>query len=55
MVTHKPGLLQSMDKILVLQNGMVALFGPKDEVFAKLAGAQKSEPAPAVTGAAKSI
>ena len=38
MVTHKPALLQSMDKVLVLQNGQVALFGPKDEVFTKLAG-----------------
>jgi PrtD family type I secretion system ABC transporter len=36
MVTHKPTLLQSMDKVLVLQNGRVALFGPKDAVFAKL-------------------
>jgi len=44
MVTHKPGLLQSMDKILVLQDGRVALFGPKDEVFAKLAEAQQPKP-----------
>jgi PrtD family type I secretion system ABC transporter len=39
MVTHKPPLLQSMDKILVLQNGSVAMFGPKEEVFAKFKGA----------------
>ncbi|MBC2704939.1 type I secretion system permease/ATPase [Desulfobacula sp.] len=38
MVTHKPSLLQSMDKILVLQNGSIAMFGPKDEVFAKFKG-----------------
>jgi PrtD family type I secretion system ABC transporter len=38
MVTHKPSLLQSMDKILVLRNGSVAGFGPKDAVFAELAG-----------------
>lgn len=36
MVTHKPSLLQSMDKVLVLRDGRVALFGPKDAVFAKL-------------------
>jgi len=40
MVTHKPALLQSMDSILVMQNGTVAMFGPKNEVFAKLAGAK---------------
>ena len=53
LVTHKPGLLQSMDKILVLQNGRVALFGPKDQVFAKLSGAQK--PKPSTAGVARSI
>lgn len=36
MVTHKPELLQSMDKVLLLKNGQVAIFGPKDEVFAKI-------------------
>jgi len=39
MVTHKPSLLQSMDKIMVLVNGSITIFGPRDEVFAKLAGA----------------
>lgn len=48
MVTHKPSLLQSMDKLLVLQDGMVALFGPRDQVFSKLSGA---EPAPSTTSA----
>jgi len=36
MVTHKLVLLRSMDKMLVLQDGQVALFGEKDAVFAKL-------------------
>lgn len=40
MVTHKPSLLQSMDKVMVLRDGAVALFGPRDEVFAQLAGMQ---------------
>ena len=38
MVTHKPSLLQSMDKVLVLREGRVAMFGPKDAVFTALAG-----------------
>jgi len=38
MVTHTPSLLQSMDKVLVLREGRVALFGAKDAVFAALAG-----------------
>jgi PrtD family type I secretion system ABC transporter len=54
MVTHKPGLLQSMDKILVLKDGRVALFGPKDQVFAKLAEAQQPQPT-AATKAVRAI
>lgn len=33
MVTHKPSLLCHMDKVLLLRNGQIALFGTKDEVF----------------------
>jgi PrtD family type I secretion system ABC transporter len=40
MVTHKPSLLVSMDEVVVLSQGRVALFGPKDEVFARLAGGE---------------
>lgn len=39
MVTHKPSLLQSMDRIMVLRDGTIAMLGAKDEVFAKLTGA----------------
>lgn len=38
MVTHNPALLQSMDRILVMKNGEAVMFGPKNEVFAKLTG-----------------
>ncbi len=37
LVTHKPEILHIMDKILVLRQGQVALFGPKNEVFQKMA------------------
>lgn len=40
LVTHKPEILQAVDKILVLRQGQVALFGPKDQVFQKLAQQQ---------------
>ncbi len=36
MVTHKPELLQSMDKVLLLKDGQVAIFGARNEVFAKI-------------------
>ncbi len=44
MVTHKPQLLESMDKILVIRDGAVAMFGPRQDVFARLSGQQHSQP-----------
>ncbi len=38
MITHKPGLLYTVDKILVLENGEQARFGSRDEVFGQLTG-----------------
>ena len=37
IVTHKPGLLSTVDRVLMLKEGQVAMFGPKEEVFQKLA------------------
>ena len=37
MVTHKPSLLQAVDKVLVVRDGVAAFFGPRDEVMARLA------------------
>ena len=37
MVTHKPAVLNAADKILILENGQVSAFGPKDQVFRHLA------------------
>jgi len=36
MIAHRPSVLAQMDKILVLQDGAVTAFGPRDEVLAKL-------------------
>ncbi len=44
MVTHKPQLLNSMDKILMLRNGQVVMFGPRQQVFAKLMQQPKGGP-----------
>jgi ATP-binding cassette subfamily B protein/ATP-binding cassette subfamily C protein len=38
VIAHRPSVLQNVDKILVLGNGGVELFGLRDEVFAKLSG-----------------
>lgn len=38
MITHKPGLLYTVDKILVLKGGEQEQFGYRDEVFGKMMG-----------------
>ncbi len=41
VVTHKPSLLAGVDKIMLLKDGAMALFGPREAVFQKLAEAQQ--------------
>ena len=36
VITHRPGILKSADKLLVLKNGVIDLFGPHAQVLAQL-------------------
>lgn len=45
LVTHKPSLVADADKMLVLTDGAVKLFGPKDQVLAEL-NKQRQGPKP---------
>ncbi len=53
IVSHKPSTLASLDKILVLKDGQMAIFGPRDEVFKKIMPAvtQQQMQRPQVSGA----
>ncbi len=51
VVSHKPTIFRSADKILVLKEGRMEMFGPRDAVMAKFSGAQA--PRPVQTGAAQ--
>lgn len=42
IISHKPGVFRAADKMLVLRDGRVELFGPRDQVMARLV-----KPAPA--------
>ncbi len=37
IITHRPSVLNSVDKILVLREGQVEVFGPRDQVLAQFA------------------
>lgn len=49
VVTHKPSLLAGVDKLLVLQNGQLAVFGPRDAVFQHLLEQQQKAQAQVAT------
>lgn len=36
LVTHRPSMLENIDKILVLREGLMDAFGPRDEVLARV-------------------
>jgi ABC-type protease/lipase transport system fused ATPase/permease subunit len=36
IISHKPGVFRAADKMLVLREGRVELFGPRDQVLARL-------------------
>ncbi|MDF2766611.1 MAG: peptide transporter [Rhodospirillales bacterium] len=47
LVAHRPSVMESVDKVLVLSRGQLDLFGPRDAVLNELAArARKASPAP---------
>ncbi|MEI6159888.1 MAG: ATP-binding cassette domain-containing protein, partial [Roseococcus sp.] len=38
LVSHRPALVQEVDKVLVMKDGAAELFGPRAEVLKRLAG-----------------
>ena len=47
VITHRTSLLQVVDKILLLRDGQVQAFGPRDDVLAALQKAQQAAAQPA--------
>ena len=43
IIAHRPSILASADRILYLNNGVVAALAPRDEVIANLAPAQSPD------------
>ncbi|MGE4498415.1 MAG: type I secretion system permease/ATPase, partial [Deferribacterales bacterium] len=41
LITHKPGILEIVDRLIVMDNGTVVLDGRKEDVLAKLGGGRK--------------
>ena len=47
MVTHRPAVLELVNRIVVVDNGRVVMDGPKEQVLAALSGARTAPPAQA--------
>jgi PrtD family type I secretion system ABC transporter len=43
ITSHKPRIIQGVDKVLMLKDGQMALFGPRQEVLKKLMERQKQQ------------
>jgi ABC-type protease/lipase transport system fused ATPase/permease subunit len=55
MVTHRPQSLVHMDKVLILQNGVIQKYGPRDEVLGFLNGGTPPAPEQQLSGPAPSL
>jgi len=49
LITHRTSIISAVDKILLLREGQVAAFGPRDEVLTAMAKAARPN-VPAVAG-----
>ncbi len=45
LISHRPSILNHVDKVLLLREGMVEMFGPKQEVMARLTRPVAQQPA----------
>jgi len=45
VIAHRPNILRLVDKILIIRDGQLAAFGPRDEVLAKVVGARAQQAA----------
>ena len=51
IITHRTSILSQLDLLLVMTNGAINMYGPRDQVMAELAKQQSGQPKPAQTTA----
>ena len=53
VITQRSGVLAAVDKLLVLRDGLLALYGPRDRVLAEMQGAQTPAATPSPVGSTR--
>ncbi|MDP7344766.1 MAG: type I secretion system permease/ATPase, partial [Alphaproteobacteria bacterium] len=43
VIAHRPSILRNMDKVLVLRDGAMSAFGPRDEVLPAVTAPRRDE------------
>jgi ATP-binding cassette subfamily C protein len=46
LVAHRMSLMPIVDELMIIQDGMIAAFGPRDEILEKVAPSRPVTPAP---------
>jgi ATP-binding cassette subfamily C protein len=46
VIAHRPAVVASVDKILIMRNGSAVAFGPRDQIMARMNGAPPPAPRP---------
>lgn len=54
IVTHKPSLIHHADKVLMLKDGQMSMFGPKDEVLSRLSMQSRAQDSQSKAGSGQS-
>lgn len=44
VIAHRPAIVSSVDKILIMRGGSIIAFGPRDQIMARMNGAQPPAP-----------
>jgi ABC-type protease/lipase transport system fused ATPase/permease subunit len=52
VIAQRPRAVQSVDRIMVLQNGTISMFGPRNEVLPKILAPTRAKPRSPVTAVA---
>ena len=46
VIAHRPAIIETVDRVLVMRDGMIEMYGPRDEVLARIVPGQARGPQP---------